>query len=427
MLVAVEAFRRFDGLEAWNGVVGLKHGRAMFFLTVEKEAFIGIVVDLAAFDAAQCIVSHGLPEMLLLRIVGLLAHEFGFAFWRDGGTPQLPVVREDLFKEEPVSSIFMDIGKYGVLKRIETAVRRRHKNVELFFRRLRKEVLFVEIDFGDHSMEDGGSTTSTTANLQKLIDSLLGYADDENEIKGIYFSVTAASEDHSKFRDSKDVYSDSTSYRGGNAPKLAVPGNPRWVSGTVAAWDAVANADYYSVSLYVVDSEEDIEYSVRTTSISYDFKNLINEAVNEANDLSEIGDIEFVVSAKSNDSSKYRSSAKTEPVKTSYRGENVPRLAVPGNPRWASDTVAAWDAVANADHYTVSLRVVYSLDETDIYEYTTTSTSYDFKRLIGEVVNSVNDLSEIGEISFIVSAKSKDISKYRSSAETNPIKTTHRG
>ena len=45
----------------------------------------------------------------------------------------------------------MDIGKYGVLKGIETAVRRRHKNVELFFRRLRKEVLFVEIDFGDEA------------------------------------------------------------------------------------------------------------------------------------------------------------------------------------------------------------------------------------------------------------------------------------
>ena len=89
--------------------------------------------------------------MLLLRIVGLLAHEFGFAFRRDGGTPQLPVVREDFFKEEPVPSIFMDIGKYGVLKRIETAVRRRHKNVELFFRRLSKEVLFVEIDFGDEA------------------------------------------------------------------------------------------------------------------------------------------------------------------------------------------------------------------------------------------------------------------------------------
>ena len=105
----------------------------------------------------------------MLLIVGLVPQEFGFASRRDGGTPQLPVVREDLFEEEPVASSFVNICKNGVLNGIEPSIRRWNKNVELFFRRLREEILFVEIYFGDESSGfgiriDGGQTRADENN-----------------------------------------------------------------------------------------------------------------------------------------------------------------------------------------------------------------------------------------------------------------------
>lgn len=148
--------------------------------------------------------------------------------------------------------------------------------------------------------------------------------------------------------------------------KLATPTNVHWVEGETAtlAWDAVENANYYSISIYKADGT----YCGLASTVfdNTNSKNLVSDICNNENYYGVLDgeNLYATVTAivSSSDESiylRYMNSDPSQPSETiTYHSPNVrEKLATPTNVHWVEGETAtvAWDGVDNAYYYTIDI------------------------------------------------------------------------